>query len=195
MKFIIKLHPEITIKSKSVRQRMSKILQSNIRNVLKPLDENIKIRSDWDKLIVRTNILTAEHRQNMIDVLACIPGIQSFLEVVEHKVESLDDILTLTQEMFGDQLAGKTFCVRAKRRGQQSFSSLDVERYVGGGLNQRCDTAGVKLKNPDVQVNLELDGERLYLISQQHAGMGGYPIATQESVLSLMSGGYDSGVS
>ncbi|MBR9858559.1 MAG: tRNA 4-thiouridine(8) synthase ThiI, partial [Gammaproteobacteria bacterium] len=65
----------------------------------------------------------------------------------------------------------------------------------GGGLNQRCDTAGVKLKNPDVQVNLELDGERLYLISQQHAGMGGYPIATQESVLSLMSGGYDSGVS
>lgn len=195
MKFIIKLHPEITIKSKSVRQRMSKILQSNIRNVLKPLDENIKIRSDWDKLIVRTNILTAEHRQNMIETLACIPGIQSFLEVVEHKVESLDDILTLTQEMFGDQLAGKTFCVRAKRRGQQSFSSLDVERYVGGGLNQRCDTAGVKLKNPDVQVNLELDGERLYLISQQHAGMGGYPIATQESVLSLMSGGYDSGVS
>ena len=195
MKFIIKLHPEITIKSKSVRQRMSKILQSNIRNVLKPLDENIKIRSDWDKLIVRTNIFTEDHRLALIETLACIPGIQSFLEVVEHKVESLDDILTLTQEMFGDQLAGKTFCVRAKRRGQQSFSSLDVERYVGGGLNQRCDTAGVKLKNPDVQVNLELDGERLYLISQQHAGMGGYPIATQESVLSLMSGGYDSGVS
>ncbi|GAA3713358.1 tRNA 4-thiouridine(8) synthase ThiI [Oceanisphaera sediminis] len=195
MKFIIKLHPEITIKSKSVRQRMSKILQSNIRNVLKPLDENIKIRSDWDKLIVRTNILTDAHRQNMIEVLSCVPGIQSFLEVIEHKVESLDEILTLTQEMFGDKLAGKTFCVRAKRRGQQSFSSLDVERYVGGGLNQRCDTAGVKLKNPDVQVNLELDGERLYLISQQHAGLGGYPIATQESVLSLMSGGYDSGVS
>ncbi len=195
MKFIIKLHPEITIKSKSVRQRMSKILQSNIRNVLKPLDENIKIRSDWDKLIVRTNILTEPHRLAMIEALACIPGIQSFLEVKECKVESLDEILTLTEEMFGDKLAGKTFCVRAKRRGQQSFSSLDVERYVGGGLNQRCETGGVKLKNPDVQVNLELDGERLYLVSDQHAGMGGYPIATQESVLSLMSGGYDSGVS
>ncbi|PSJ45435.1 tRNA uracil 4-sulfurtransferase ThiI [Zobellella taiwanensis] len=194
MKFIIKLHPEITIKSKSVRQRMSKILQGNIRNVLKPLDEHIKIRADWDKLIVRSNIFTDEHRAAMVAALSCIPGIQSFLEVKEFRVDSLDDILTHTQAMFGEALAGKTFCVRAKRRGQQSFSSLDVERYVGGGLNQRCETGGVKLKQPDVQVNLELDGDRLYLVSEQHAGLGGFPIATQESVLSLMSGGYDSGV-
>ncbi|MBL1378789.1 tRNA uracil 4-sulfurtransferase ThiI [Zobellella iuensis] len=194
MKFIIKLHPEITIKSKSVRQRMSKILQGNIRNVLKPVDEHVKIRADWDKLIVRTNIMTEEHRQAMVSALACIPGIQWFLEVKECKVESLDDILALTVEMFGDKLAGKTFCVRTKRRGQQPFSSLDVERYVGGGLNQRCETGGVRLKNPEVQVNLELDGDRLFLVSEQHAGLGGFPIATQESVLSLMSGGYDSGV-
>ncbi|GGB33777.1 tRNA sulfurtransferase [Oceanisphaera marina] len=195
MKFIIKLHPEITIKSRSVRQRMCKLLQGNIRTVLTPLDENVKIRSDWDKLIVRTNFFTDEHRQEMIQALACIPGIQAFLEVQEHQVATLDEILTHTEQAFGASLAGKTFCVRAKRRGQQIFSSLDVERYVGGGLNQRCNTAGVKLKNPDVQVNLELDGERLYLVNQQYAGLGGYPIATQESVLSLMSGGYDSGVS
>jgi tRNA uracil 4-sulfurtransferase len=194
MKFIIKLHPEITIKSKSVRQRMSKILQGNIRNVLKPLDEHVKIRADWDKLVLRSNILTEEHRAAMIAALACIPGIQSFLEVKEYQVTTLDEILELTQAMFGDRLAGKTFCVRAKRRGQQSFSSLDVERYVGGGLNQRCATGGVRLKNPDLQINLELDGDRLFLVSGQHAGLGGFPIATQESVLSLMSGGYDSGV-
>lgn len=194
MKFIIKLHPEITIKSKSVRQRMSKILQGNIRNVLRPLDEHLKIRADWDKLVVRTHIETGEHRLAMVAALACIPGIQSFLEVTEHRVETLDEILELTQAMFGDRLAGKTFCVRAKRRGQQAFSSLDVERYVGGGLNQRCVTGGVRLKNPDVQINLELDGDRLFLVSEQHAGLGGFPIATQESVLSLMSGGYDSGV-
>lgn len=194
MKFIIKLHPEITIKSKSVRQRMSKILQGNIRNVLKPLDEQVKIRADWDKLVLRTNIMTEAHRQAMIAALACIPGIQSFLEVKEYQVSTLDEILEQAQAMFGDRLAGKTFCVRAKRRGQQPFSSLDVERYVGGGLNQRCNTGGVRLKNPDMQINLELDGDRLFLVSEQHEGLGGFPIATQESVLSLMSGGYDSGV-
>ncbi len=195
MKFIIKLHPEMTIKSKSVRQRMSKILSGNIRNTLRPLDETVKVRVDWDKMVVRSNNNDEASRQQLTEALGCIPGIQSFLEVVEFKVSSLDDILEHAQAMFGDQLAGKTFCVRAKRRGKQAFSSLDVERYVGGGLNQRCNTAGVKLKQPDVQINLELDDERLYLVSKQHAGMGGYPIATQESVLSLMSGGYDSGVS
>ena len=193
MKFIIKLHPEINIKSRSVRQRMGKLLQGNIRNVLKHLDENVKIRSEWDKLIVRSPL--DEHRQAMIDALACVPGIQFFLEVQEHKVSTLEEILTHTEAVFGPLLAGKTFCVRAKRRGQQIFSSLDVERFVGGALNERCNTAGVQLKNPDVQVNLELDGERLYLVDKQYAGLGGYPIASQESVLSLMSGGYDSGVS
>ncbi|ART79857.1 tRNA uracil 4-sulfurtransferase ThiI [Oceanisphaera avium] len=193
MKFIIKLHPEITIKSRSVRQRMAKLLQGNIRNVLKPLDENVKIRSEWDKLIVRSEL--DEHRQAMIELLACVPGIQSFLEVQEYKVSSLDEILIHAEQAFGPLLAGKTFCVRAKRRGQQGFSSLDVERYVGGGLFERCNTAGVKLKKPEVQVNLELEGERLYLVSEQFLGLGGYPIASQESVLSLMSGGYDSGVS
>ena len=193
MKFIIKLHPEINIKSRSVRQRMGKLLQGNIRNVLKHLDENVKIRSEWDKLIVRSPL--DEHRQAMIDALACVPGIQFFLEVQEHKVSTLEEILTHTEAVFGPLLAGKTFCVRAKRRGQQIFSSLDVERFVGGALNERCNTAGVQLKNPEVQVNLELDGERLYLVDKQYAGLGGYPIASQESVLSLMSGGYDSGVS
>lgn len=193
MKFIIKLHPEITIKSRSVRQRMCKLLQGNIRNVVRHLDEDVKIRTEWDKLVLRSQC--DEHRQAIVDVLACVPGIQSYLEVQEHQVTTLDDILHHTQAAFGDLLEGKTFCVRAKRRGQQSFKSLDVERYVGGGLNQHCNSAGVKLKNPDVQVNLELDGERLYLINQIYKGLGGYPIATQESVLSLMSGGYDSGVS
>ena len=42
MKFIIKLFPEITIKSQSVRLRFIKILTGNIRNVLKHYDETLK---------------------------------------------------------------------------------------------------------------------------------------------------------
>lgn len=193
MKFIIKLHPEINIKSRSVRQRMGKLLLGNIRNVVKHLDENVKIRSEWDKIILRSKL--EQHRQAMIDVLACVPGIQSYLEVEEHQVSTLDEILMHTERVFGSLLVGKTFCVRTKRRGQQIFSSLDVERHVGGGLFERCNTGGVHLKKPEVQVNLELDGERLYLVNQQYPGLGGYPIASQESVISLVSGGYDSGVS
>ena len=49
-------------------------------------------------------------------------------------------------------------------------------------------------ENPDIQVNLEVENDELYIISAVHHGMGGFPMATQEDVLSLLSGGFDSGV-
>jgi thiamine biosynthesis protein ThiI len=70
-----------------------------------------------------------------------------------------------------------------------------VERYVGGGLNQHIESARVQLKNPDVTVNLEVEENRLTLVTARYEGLGGFPIGTQEDVLSLISGGFDSGVS
>lgn len=192
MKFIIKLFPEITIKSKSVRQRFIKILQGNIRNVLRRFDDDARVRMDWDKLIVSSR--NDQFRDQAIEALACIPGIQSFLEVQASKFTDLHDIFEQVKAVWGDQLKGKTFCVRAKRHGKHEFSSLEIERYVGGGLNQHCESNGVRLKNPDVKINLEIDGEELFIVSAIHQGLSGMPIATQEDVLSLISGGFDSGV-
>lgn len=53
MKFIIKLFPEITIKSQSVRLRFIKILASNILNILKVLDAEITVVRHWDNIEVR----------------------------------------------------------------------------------------------------------------------------------------------
>ncbi len=82
-----------------------------------------------------------------------------------------------------------------KRRGKHDFSSIDVERYVGGGLNQHIESARVKLTNPEATVHLEVEDDRLLLIKGRYEGIGGFPIGTQEDVLSLISGGFDSGVS
>jgi thiamine biosynthesis protein ThiI len=38
MKFIVKLQSEITIKSRPVRKRFTKILETNIKNVLRRID-------------------------------------------------------------------------------------------------------------------------------------------------------------
>ena len=90
MKFIIKLFPEITIKSKSVRQRFIKILQGNIRNVLRRFDDDARVRMDWDKLIVSSR--NDQFREQAIEALACIPGIQAFLEGQASKFTDLHDI-------------------------------------------------------------------------------------------------------
>ncbi|MBK0096297.1 tRNA 4-thiouridine(8) synthase ThiI [Erwinia sp. S63] len=193
MKFIIKLFPEITIKSQSVRLRFIKILTGNIRNTLRTVDDEIAVVRHWDHIEVRAK--KEALRTVVIDELTRIPGIHHVLEVEDQPYTDMHDIFEQALALNRERLEGKSFCVRVKRRGKHSFSSIDVERYVGGGLNQHIETARVQLKNPNVTVNLEIEDDRLLLITGRYEGLGGFPIGTQEDVLSLISGGFDSGVS
>jgi len=193
MKFIIKLFPEITIKSQSVRLRFIKILSSSIRNVVRPHDETLAVVRHWDHIEVRSK---DESKHDLIVELLCrIPGIHHVLEVEDRPFNDVHHIFEQTLEAYRDELQGKTFCVRVKRRGKHSFSSSDVERYVGGGLNQHIASASVNLTAPDVTVKLEINDDQLVLIKNRYNGLSGYPIGTQEDVMSLISGGFDSGVS
>ncbi|WP_016675477.1 tRNA uracil 4-sulfurtransferase ThiI, partial [Yersinia pestis] len=194
MKFIIKLFPEITIKSQSVRLRFIKILTTNIRNVLKHLeDDTLAIVRHWDHIELRTK--DDNLGPEICDALTRIPGIHHILEVEDRSYSDMHNIFEQTLEAYRETLVGKTFCVRVKRRGKHEFSSGDVERYVGGGLNQHIESAKVNLTRPQVTVNLEVDQDKLILVKARHEGLGGFPIGTQEDVLSLISGGFDSGVS
>ncbi|MFI8417658.1 tRNA uracil 4-sulfurtransferase ThiI [Serratia sp. NPDC078593] len=193
MKFIIKLFPEITIKSQSVRLRFIKILTTNIRNVLKQYDETLAVVRHWDFIEVRAK--DENQRPVIADALTRIPGIHHILEVEDRDYTDIHHIFEQTLETYRDRLVGKTFCVRVKRRGKQDFSSQDVERYVGGGLNQHIESARVNLTQPQVTVNLEIEDDKLMLVKARREGIGGYPIGTQEDVMSLISGGFDSGVS
>lgn len=193
MKFIIKLFPEIMIKSDSVRKRFIKILTSNIRNVLLRETENVAVVRNWDFIEVRAKV--AEEAPMVLDLLQRTPGIHHILEVEEYPFETMHDIFEQTLVQVRSQLEGKTFCVRVRRKGKHEFRSLDVERYVGGGLNQHIESARVKLTQPDVTIRIDIEHDKMLLVKARHEGLGGYPIGTQEDVLSLISGGFDSGVS
>ncbi|WP_394204851.1 tRNA uracil 4-sulfurtransferase ThiI [Shewanella waksmanii] len=195
MKFIVKLFPEIMMKSKPVRMRFTKMLETNIRNVLKKIDDDAKVQRQWDKILVMVPADKPELVAQYAERLSCIPGIAHILQVRESTFESIDDIYQQTLPLYREALSGKTFCVRVKRSGKHEFNSIEVERYVGGGLNQHTEAAGVKLKDPDMTINLEIDRDNLYLVEKRIPGLGGFPMATQEDVLSLISGGFDSGVS
>ena len=186
MKFVVKLFPEIMIKSETVRKRFAKILTSNIRNILQKFDEETAVVRHWDYIEVRSK--NEENRAELIALLQRIPGIHHFLEVEEKPFTDLHHIFELTLADVEQQLQGKTFCVRVKRKGKHSFSSIEAERYIGGGLNQHIESAKVRLKNPDVTVRIEIEDDKMMLVKARHAGIGGYPIGTQEDVLSLISG-------
>ncbi|RXJ73105.1 tRNA 4-thiouridine(8) synthase ThiI [Veronia nyctiphanis] len=192
MKFIVKIHPEVMVKSESVRKRFTKILECNIRNILKRKSNAMAVYNRRDHIEV--TLKDDREREIALEVLTCTPGIHHVLEVEQTPFTDLHNIYEITLEAVREQVEGKSFCVRAKRRGSHDFTSIEVERYVGGGLN-KLENARVQLKNPDVTVHLEVDRDKLNVVRKRHKGLGGFPLGTQEDVLSLISGGFDSGVS
>ena len=194
MKLIVKPFPEITIKSRPVRKHFLRQLGKNIRLVLRDLDPAVAVSGVWDNLEVTTSDLAPRALQEVVERLRCTPGITHFLQVNEYPLLDFADVLEKCKLHYGDQLPGKIFAVRCKRGGKHSFSSMDVERYVGSELRQQCGAAGISLKDPEVEVRLEIRDQRLFVIHSQHDGIGGYPLGALEQTLVLMSGGFDSSV-
>jgi thiamine biosynthesis protein ThiI len=46
-----------------------------------------------------------------------------------------------------------------------------------------------------VTVSVEIKDENLYIVKNKGTGIGGYPTGVQDKIISLISGGFDSGVS
>ncbi|KPX74026.1 tRNA sulfurtransferase [Pseudomonas amygdali pv. photiniae] len=194
MKLIVKVFPEITIKSPPVRKKFIRQLGKNIRTVLRELDADIVVGGVWDNLEVETRQTDPKVLQGIRDRLSCMPGIANFLQVAEYPLGDMDDIVAKCKLHYADLLPGKMFSVRCKRAGRHDFSSMDVEKYVGSKLRMQCGAAGIELKKPDLVVRMEIRDQRLFVVHDQHQGMGGYPLGTLEQTLVLMSGGFDSTV-
>ncbi|KPC25166.1 tRNA sulfurtransferase [Pseudomonas syringae pv. cilantro] len=194
MKLIVKVFPEITIKSPPVRKKFIRQLGKNIRTVLRELDADIVVGGVWDNLEVETRQTDPKVLQGIRDRLSCMPGIANFLQVAEYPLGDLDDVVAKCKLHYADLLPGKMFSVRCKRAGRHDFSSMDVEKYVGSKLRMQCGAAGIELKKPDLVVRMEIRDQRLFVVHDQHKGMGGYPLGALEQTLVLMSGGFDSTV-
>ena len=175
--------------------RFIRVLCDNLRTLLKPIDPDLVIEKNWDRVQVIISNNDAAVQQQVIDVLKRTPGISNFLQVVDYPWVSMEDTFLKTKALFAEQLKNKTFALRCKRSGEHDFNSMDVEYFVGGNLKEHCETAGVNLNNPDVLVRIEVIDDHFLIVLNRYEGLGGYPLGTQDAVLSLISGGFDSTVS
>lgn len=191
-KFIIKYFTEIMIKGTAAKRQMISQVYNNLVNILSKISKDIKVKKFFDKIEVVCPIeVVVEVRLRLLDT----PGIQQILEAIQFDdMNTLDDIKVKVNEMMAHEIQGKSFVVRCKRTGTQEFKSVSVEQTVGGYMLAMNDTKGVALKNAEVTINIELVFAQLNIITHKYLGMGGFPIGTQGSILSLMSGGFDSTV-
>ncbi|HFU74228.1 MAG TPA: tRNA 4-thiouridine(8) synthase ThiI [Helicobacteraceae bacterium] len=191
-KFILKLFPEIMIKGTSAKRQMVGQLYTNLLTILERIHSDIAVKKFSDKIEVVTPLkIVASVRQVLLET----SGIEQVLEAIQFdNVDSLDKIKEHARDLFADDLKDKRFVVRVKRSGKHEFSSMEIERSVGGFLLAKTEAKAVDLKNPDLTIRMELIEQQLNIITTKHKGLSGFPIGTQGDILSLMSGGFDSTV-
>ena len=108
MQFVIKYFPEITIKSRPVRQQMCRQLQVNLRKLLKPIDQSVQVDAGWDALKVVTALaktdllilddlgtsnLKDEHRRDLLEILDDRYGVRSTAVTSQFPVEKWHELI------------------------------------------------------------------------------------------------------
>ena len=187
MHFVIKIFPEIFVKSPPESKRLTKMLANNLQRLVTPRDPDARVMQDSEKIEVVFSDGSIS-RDEAIQLLASTPGVAKFSEVSRFEYRDIDQISELVEPLVESRIAHKRFVVRVKSSGTEAFKSIDVERQVGGYLLHHTDAAGVSLKQPDEKVELEIRKDQLFVLGESWPGLGGYPLGSQGQALSLISG-------
>ena len=191
-KFIVKYFTEIMIKGDRAKRQMLSQLLMNLQKISKDISNEIVLKKFFDKIELITPL---EFSSVLKEKLLQTPGIDQVLEAIQiNEMDSLDKIKVEVNKYMSNEIVDKTFVIRAKRVGTQDFKSMDIEQTVGGYMLAHNKTKGVDLRNAEVTIKLELEHNKLNIITQKYQGLGGFPLGSQGEILSLMSGGFDSTV-
>lgn len=132
----------------------------------------------------------ADSAPNVIAAARRVFGVASVDTVIEVPFGPVDDLAATIATMSQERVGSRTFAVRVKRRGHHEWSSMDLARAVGTDLV--ASGGSVDLTSPEVEVSVAVLDEHVYLVTDHQSGPGGLPLGTQDRVLCLISGGFDS---
>jgi len=120
-------------------------------------------------------------------------GVHSFSPALE--IERDFERLKRTAALFYPAIRGRRDFRVSCQRIAKDFSpdSMGVERELGRLIEAETGVP-VRLKDPDVELRVEIGQRRIYLFSEKIPGFGGFPVGSSGKLLSLLSGGIDSPV-
>lgn len=181
---------EISTKGRNRKQFVEK-LRGSIKSALSAYP-NIKIQADRDRMFIKLN---GENSEGMFAVLRKVFGIQSFSPVI--KVEKNPDkmkmaALDLVQQLYQE---GQTFKITGKRADKTfELHTDEINREFGGHLLKNIPGLKVDVRNPDINLQIEVREEAAYLSCETFAGAGGLPVGSSGKAMLMLSGGIDSPV-
>ncbi|GAB6944270.1 tRNA uracil 4-sulfurtransferase ThiI [Vulcanisaeta sp. JCM 14467] len=189
MALILVRYGEVAIKGAVTRSRMEGLLVHNILSGLRGVGVEGRVVRSQGRLFVE---VPDDRVRDAVDVVSRVFGVKSLSPVREYQFRELGDIVNAAVKEWGDVIRGRRFAVRVHRVGSHGFTSMDVAKAVGAAL--KPFSAGVDLERPDVELFIEVRGDRAYLFTEVVKGPGGLPLGSEGRLLALISGGFDSPV-
>ncbi len=172
----------------------------NARAVLADL-EGVRVRAPHGRLIVEGG----EHDpKELTGRLARVFGLTDLspVEVLERRAGEEPDSLrgriaetAVSLARKGHAAGARTFRISA-RRSDKSFpvSSSELAPWLGGEVLDALPALKVKLKGADLDVEVELRRDEVFLNAGREPAPGGLPVGSNGRALLLLSGGIDSPV-
>jgi tRNA uracil 4-sulfurtransferase len=181
---------EISTKGRNRNKFVDK-LRKSVRIALSEFP-NIKIEASRDRMYV---LLNGENGIEIINKLKNIFGIQSYSPAIkiEKDIEILkQSSLELVKSLYQP---GQTFKVTAKRSDKTfELNTDETNNAVGGHLLQNIPGLKVDVRNPDINLRVEIRKEAIYLSCETIQGAGGLPLGSSGKAMLMLSGGIDSPV-
>ncbi len=181
-------YSELGLKGPRARNSMEQTLVKNILAGLRKKGQNAIIKRDKGRIY-----LSSYSRDDIVSfVLERTMGIKTFSLAHTGKISGLEDIIGGSVDLFSSKVSGKTYAVRAHRKGSHDFRSSDILTGIGDALFPF--SAGVDLETPDLEIFVEVRDNRVYFFTSKIRGPGGLPLGSEGKLTALVSGGIDSPV-
>ncbi len=175
---------ELILKSHKVRRRFIHELMNNCREALAHAGEDDPwFENHWSHFEVEL----AE--SSGMEALKRVFGISTLSVVESFEFNDMSGFVEQAAERLKQKMTGKKYAVRAKRVGRHPFGSMDVERELGSALNPY---GKVDLTNPEITLYVRIKDQRASVFTERISGAGGLPLGTEDEIMVLFSGGFDS---
>lgn len=181
---------ELSTKGKN-RNTFINRLASNVKKSLVDFP-NVKVKAERDRMHL---LLNGEDSTKIIPLLTKVFGIQNFSPSIRVE-KDLEVIKAMAQKIMREIYTGEeTFKITSKRSDRDFIQdSNELNLTLGNAIFDIFPNIKAKMKQPDINLRLEIRMDGAYLSYETIQGAGGLPVGTAGKGMLMLSGGIDSPV-
>ena len=187
---LIRYH-EVALKGKNQRKFVDQ-LAANVRHALSRAGLSTPVRSERGQILA--DLPDGADPEPALRALARVFGIAKIAVALRTGLapEEIDEgVRGIVDAEWGDS---QTFRISASRSDKRyPLTSVDLN-YKIGSLVQGITHADVDLRNPDIDIRVDVRERGAYIYVESVKGSGGLPVGSSGHVAAMLSGGIDSPV-